>query len=79
MIYDKDELLIKGSALTQVALTRITAELGPRALHKEKYTATAETIVKEVFGDDWDVYFTLDAVGSPHVLIRDYRGPRAGT
>lgn len=69
-----DELQVRASALTQQAITRITAEIGPRAIHMEPYSATAQMIVDEVFGDKWDVDFTLDMEGKPHVFVRRYRG-----
>jgi hypothetical protein len=73
---DEEQLQIRASALAQRALTRITAELGPRCLptSRETYLATAESLAKEEIGDDWDFRVTLDVEGKVYVFMEQYRG-----
>jgi hypothetical protein len=73
---DDDQLQLRASALADRALTRITAELGPRCLpaRRENYLATAEVIAKEEIGEDWDFRVTLDMEGKAYVFMEQYRG-----
>jgi hypothetical protein len=73
---DEDQLQIRASALADRALTRITAEIGPRAIPtlRDSYLGTAEYIAKEVIGDDWDFRVTLDMEGKVYVFMEQYRG-----
>jgi hypothetical protein len=73
---DDEQLQIRASALADRALTRIVAELGPRALPtmRETYIGTADSIAKEVIGDDWDFRVTLDMEGKVYVFMEQYRG-----
>lgn len=73
---DEEQLQIRASALADRALTRITAELGPRSLPtcRGNYLATAQAIAEEEIGDQWDFRVTLDLEGKVYVFMEQYRG-----
>jgi hypothetical protein len=73
---DEEQLQIRTSALIAQAMSRIVAELGPRALplHRENYIATAAMIASEEFGPNFDFRMTVDLEGKPHIFIEKYRG-----
>jgi hypothetical protein len=73
---DDEQLQLRASALADRALTRIVAELGPRAMPtiRETYICTAENIAKEVIGDEWDFRVSLDMEGKVYVFMEQYRG-----
>jgi hypothetical protein len=73
---DDEQLQIRASALADRALTRITAEIGPRAIPtlRDSYLATAECLAKEEIGDEWEFRVTLDMEGKVYVFMEQYRG-----
>jgi hypothetical protein len=73
---DDDQLQIRASAMAAEATSRIVAELGPRALPtlRDHYLASAEMIVEEVFGENWEVRVDMDVTGAPHIFVGQYRG-----
>jgi hypothetical protein len=75
----EQELLIEASSLAARATSRITAELGPRALptQRDHYLATADVITREVIGRDWEFRISMDLEGKPYVFINRYNPPRA--
>lgn len=74
----EDELFLQASAAAHRATSRITAELGPRALpmRRETYLATAECIASEEIGPHWEFRISMDLKGAPYVLITRYNPPR---
>lgn len=71
-----EQLQLRASALADRALTRIIAELGPRAMpnNRETFMATAESLAREEIGDDWDFRVNLDIEGKVYVFMEQYRG-----
>jgi ribosomal protein S10 len=73
---DETALNQQAAYLAAKATSRITAELGPRALptQKDRYLYAAQTIAEEVIGDDWEFRVNLDMEGKAHVMLGQYRG-----